>query len=174
MALTHGIRRLPGGGIRVRLSGRERDLLRSLPDQLRPLLAGERDVVTDAGRLSDRLYPSAYDDPLDELEYRELIGTSVSSERLAAVEAFARTLDGGTARRLTWSTHLDADEAHAWLSALNDARLTLAMVVGVTDESVWDRGPSTGDDRSLALYYLGWLQEQLLAALSGTLQDDPG
>jgi Domain of unknown function (DUF2017) len=171
VALLQGIRRLPGGRYRIRLTTRERDLLRSLPDQLRPLLSGERDLDTGAGWIRGRLFPAAYDDPVDELEYRELVGTSVTEDRLAAVEDFARTLDGGTTRMGMWSAVLTTDEADAWLSALNDARLTLAMVAGITDESAWTHGPDRTDPTSIALYYLGWLQEELLAALMGTLED---
>lgn len=173
MAFRHGVRRVAGGGVRLRLGVRERDVLATLPDRLRPLLAGDSDLVTDLGRVRDRLFPDAYPDPLDEMEYRELVGSSVSDERLAAVDAFAATLRGGDVRRSTWTRELTADEAHAWLSAVNDARLTLAMVVGVDDESAWQRGPRRGDLDSALLWYLGWLQEELLGALAGALDDAP-
>jgi uncharacterized protein DUF2017 len=172
MALLGPIRRLPGGGVRVRLTVRERDLLASLPAQLRPLLAGDHDLDTPAGPVRRRLFPAAYDDPLDELEYQELVSVQLSSDRLAAVEDFARTLEGGSVRRSWWSRELDAEQAAAWLSALNDARLTLAMVVGVTHEDDWQRGPDRSDPTSVALYYLGWLQDQLLGALMRSLPDD--
>lgn len=166
------VRRLPGGGVRVRLTHREREILRALPQQLRPLLSGEQDLDTAAGWVRERLFPSAYEDPLDEYDYRELLGTTVPDQRLAAVEDFARTLDGGRLRRLTWTIDLSADEAHAWLSAVNDARLTLAMVVGVTDESVWQRGPDSADPTNIVLHYLGWLQESLLNALTHALDEE--
>jgi len=172
MAGFQAVARLPGGGVRVRLAHRERDILRTLPQQLRPLLSGEDDLDTPAGWVRERLFPSAYEDPLDEYDYRELVGTTVPDQRLAAVDDFARTLEGGRLRRLTWTTDLSADEAHAWLSAINDARLTLAMVVGVTDESVWERGPVSTDPTSVVLHYLGWLQESLLNALMRGLDQD--
>lgn len=171
MALLGPVRRLPGGGVRIRLTARERELLASLPAQLRPLLAGEHDLDTPAGPVRSRLFPAAYADPLDELEYRELVGSQVESDRLAAVEDFARTLQGGSLRRSWWTRDLDPDETAAWLSALNDARLTLAMVVGITSEEQWGRGPDRSDPTSVALYYLGWLQDQLLGAMSTALED---
>lgn len=171
MALLAGIRRLTDGGVRVRLSSRERELLRSLPEQLRPLLAGDQDLMTETGRVQDRLFPPAYEDPLDEMEYRELVGTQPGEERLASLEDFARTLEGGTTRRASWVTDLTAEEADAWLSALNDARLTLAMIVGVTEERHWGTGPDRSDPTSVALFYLGWLQEELLDALTGGLEE---
>jgi hypothetical protein len=165
MGLTHGIRPAAGGRMKVRLSTRERDLLRSLPDQLRPLLTGQVDV---AG-VRERLYPSAYADPEAEREYRDLIGTSLVDERMEKVNAFAQTLEGGTVGRLGWTLELDVEQAEAWLSALNDARLVLGAVVGIVDERRWEAGPDERDPNSVALYYLGWLQEELLAALTGSL-----
>lgn len=171
VARRRGIRRLPAGGYRVRLGTRERDLLRSLPGQLRPLLSGESDLDTASGWVRERLFPAAYDDPVDELEYRELVGTDPSQDRLAAVEDFARTLDGGTVRRGSWSADLTPEQADAWLSAINDARLTLAMVVGITDESRWTAAAARSDPTTVALAWLGWLQEDLLHALMTTLDD---
>jgi len=169
MVRRSGVRRTADGGVRVTLTPRERELLRSLAPQLRPIVAGERDLDTAGGWVRERLFPSAYDDPLDELEYRELVADGLASERLAALDAFAATLDGGSAGRSGWSTTLDPEQAHAWLSATNDARLTLAMVVGVTDESEWERRPNPDDATTVVLHYLGWLQEQLLAALTTDL-----
>ena len=172
MARLHGVRRLASGGVRVRLSAREREVLRSLPARLRPLLAGEEDFDTPGGRATARLYPGAYGDPMAEMEYRELLGETISRERLGAVEAFSRTLDGGDAGRLYWTTELDDEQAHAWLSALNDARLVFSMLAGITDESQWERRPERGEDLLTLLHYLGWLQEDLLHALMGGLPAD--
>jgi hypothetical protein len=164
--LDHGVRRLPGGGVRVKLGNRERDLLRSVPDQLRPVLTGE--VETDARK---RLFPRAYHDDEADEEYRDLVGESLVAERVERLEAFARTLDEGHEGRLWWSVELSADDAHAWLSALNDARLTLGVLLGITDESQWEQGVDQSNPSAVALAYLGWLQEELLRALMETLPD---
>ncbi|MGH8909479.1 MAG: DUF2017 family protein [Egibacteraceae bacterium] len=156
--------------MRVRLSTRERDALRSLPRQLLPVLTGEHELGAPGTPLRDRLFPSAYaDDPLAEIEYRELVGSQVQELRVAALRTFARTLEGGVTRRLLWTVELDAEEATAWLSAVNDARLTLAMVAGITSEEQWGDGPDPDDSTSIMLYYLGWLEEQFVAALTGEL-----
>lgn len=168
MALVHGVRRLPGGGVRVRLSGREREILRSLPARLRPVLADEEDPQG----VRSRLFPPAYDDPEEEAEYRELVGEGLVEERVAAVDVFARTLEGGRTGRLAWTVDLSADDAAAWLSAVNDVRLLLAAVVGVTSEDAWETGPDRRDPTSVILWYLGWLEEELVAALAGDLPDD--
>lgn len=167
MGLIHGVVRLPGGGVRVRLTTRERTLLQTLPDQLRPVLSGE----AGPGAVRDRLFPRAYSESEDESEYRDLVGDSLIEERLGRLAAFAATLDAGRDGRLTWTVELDADQAHAWLGALNDARLTLGVLLGITEESQWEGGDAGDDPSKVALYYLGWLQEQLLAALMGTLDE---
>lgn len=167
MALGHGVTRLPDGGVRVRLTPRERALLQSLPAQLRPMLSGE----TDPAGVRERLFPRAYDDAEHDEEYRDLVADSLVEERLERLEAFARTLDGGHGGRLTWTVELSADDAHAWLSALNDARLTLGVLLGITEESQWEQSLEEDNPSSVALYYLGWLQEQLVAALMTGLQE---
>ena len=153
---------LGDGRVRVELPANEHDMLHSLPAQLRPVLSGEHDV---AGA-RDRLFPPAYDDPEDEAGYRDLIGSDLADERLAAVEAFAETLEEGTLGRRGWSVELTAEQGHAWLSATNDARLLLASVVGIASEEQWDEGPEPGDPVGAALWYLGWLQDTLIGALT--------
>ncbi|MEX2621752.1 MAG: DUF2017 family protein [Egibacteraceae bacterium] len=168
MGAVHGVARLPDGGVRVRLTAKERSLLQSLPGQLRPLLAGD---AGDVG-IRRRLFPHGYDDAQQEAEYRDLVGESLVEERLERLEAFAATLDGGQGGRWSWTVELSPDDAHAWLSALNDARLTLGVLLGITDESQWERGPEQDNPSAVALYYLGWLQEQLLGALMQSLDDE--
>jgi hypothetical protein len=63
---------------------------------------------------------------------------------------------------------LSADEAEAWLRALNDLRLVLGTRLDVQENSLLDRIDSDDPDAAgLAVYaYLSWLQEQLVEALS--------
>lgn len=151
----------------MRLTTRERDLLRALPDQLRPILTGEER----AEQVRQRLFPPAYDDPVDELEYREMVGPGLVAGRVEALDVFARTLDTGEARLQTWTVELSAEQAAAWLSAVNDARLALGSLLGITSEQQWERGPDRSQPSSVALWYLGWLEEELVTALMGDLPD---
>jgi hypothetical protein len=168
----HGVRGLPDGGMRIRLSPRERDALRSLPRQILPVLTGEHELGAPGTSLRSRLFPSAYaDDPLAEIEYQELVGNQVEDLRASALRTFARTLERGVTRRLLWTIDLNREEAAAWLSAVNDARLTLAMIAGITSEEQWEDGPDPHDSTSIMLYYLGWLEEQLVAAMTGGLEE---
>jgi hypothetical protein len=172
MPAGHGVRRLRGGGLRVTVGAREHEALRSLPAQLRPIVAG--DAGTDlADRVRARLYPRAYDeDELDE-EYRELVASGLAEQRLEQLETFARTLAAGTIARGRWRVDLDSDEAHAWLAVVNDTRLVLGSLVGITGEEQWAEGPDEDDPASVMLWYLGWLEEELVQALMGSLPEDP-
>ena len=153
------------GGVTVNLSGRERQLLQSLPDQLRPLLTGDLEAPTIAASLFSR----GYEEDELEAEYRSLIGDDIVSQRVRALDDFAASLEGGTTVRGRWRAELDAGTAGAWLSAVNDGRLVLGALLGITDESEWEQGPSDDDPAGAVLYYLGWLEEELVAALMTTL-----
>jgi hypothetical protein len=159
------VRRLPDGRVRVRLATRERELLRSLPAQLGPVLSGEQEV----GDSAQRLFPPGYDDVVDEMEYRELVGDSLTQERLAALDRLSRSVAAGSTRRLVWTVDLDAEGAAAWLSAVNDARLIVGCTLGITQESAWESGPDPDNPTSVVMFWLGWLQEELVAALMETL-----
>ena len=160
-----GIVALPDGGVAVRLSRRERDLLRSLPQQLRPLISGEEQAPTVAGVL----YSRGYDDDELEAEYRALAGDDIVAQRVTALDAFAATLDGGAERHGVWRRDLDADESAAWLSAVNDARLVFAALLGISDESQWESDVDDDNPAAIVLSYLGWLETELVDALMGFL-----
>ena len=150
------LERTPEGDVLVRLSPEERSLLLGLAGELRAQLEGEsRDPSL------RRLFPPAYDDEEDERAYRELAGDELLSGRRQALELLA-----ATAR----SDRLSAEEADAWLRALNDLRLVLGTRLDVQEDMPIDRPKSPEH----ALYiYLSWLQEQLVAALAPT-ESEPG
>lgn len=150
------LERTPEGGVLVRLSPEERSLLLGLAGELRAQLEGEsRDPSL------RRLFPPAYDDDEDERAYRELAGDELLSGRRQALELLA-----ATARR----DRLNAEEADAWLRALNDLRLVLGTRLDVQEDMLLDRPESPEQ----AVYiYLSWLQEQLVAALAPA-ESEPG
>ncbi len=160
-----GVRALPGGGVRVRVSLSERTLLRTLAAELEPILAGSEDVAGAA----QRLYPRAYEDADAEAEYRDLVGDDLVGEHLAALATFRRTLEAGATGRLAWTSDLDADETAAWLTTVNNGRLVLGCALGITDERAWDDVGDIRDPKNMALHYLGWLQDELVAALAASL-----
>ena len=149
--------REPDGRYRLDLPNAERVVVRQLPAQLRQELDAPdhpdlRRVFPPASNEDDRLVQ----------EYRELIGDQLLAGRLRAVETMESTVDADV---------LDEEQILAWLSTVNDLRLILGTRLGVTDERQ-DEDLPDGDPRSqvYALYhYLGFLEDQIIEALSETL-----
>jgi hypothetical protein len=146
--------RAADGGIELRLSGEERRLLVGLAAELRSLLEGETGDPS-----LRRLFPPAYEDEQDEDGYRALMGAELLDGRREALELLARTAE---------QERLSAEEADAWLRALNDLRLVLGTRLDVQEDTLLDElRPDDERAAGLAVYgYLSWLQEQLVAALA--------
>ena len=146
------------GGVEPQLSRDERTLVANLASELRSLLDG------DTGDPSlRRLFPPAYDEEADETVYRDLMGSELLNGRREALELLARTAK---------EKRLSADEAGAWLRALNDLRLVLGTRLDVQEDMLLDDlRPDDPRASGLAIYgWLSWLQEQLVAALSAGLE----
>ena len=150
------VERIRSGEYRLQLPRAERELIRSLVDQL-------RDVLTTDDPSLRRLRPPGYvDDPQRESEYRELVGDDLERQRLRALDLVAATAD---------ADRLDEEQMTAWLHALNALRLVLGTRLEVT-EDLYEQGIPDEDPRSpsFAIYaYLGWLQEQAVEAVAGDL-----
>jgi hypothetical protein len=147
------LERADDGGVLLRLSPEEQSLLVGLASELRALLDG----ATGDPSLR-RLFPPAYDDEEDQRAYRELAGDELLDGRRAALELLASTAE---------RKRLSAEEADAWLRALNDLRLVLGTRLDVQEGTLLDN-PETPE---LAIYgYLSWLQEQLVAVLSSDFE----
>lgn len=125
-----------------------------------------------------RLLPDAYRDDADDAgEFRRFTERSLTAVKVSNAEALIGSLvDGG----LTFGempdhdgdpieVELDADETQAWLRALTDIRLSLAVRLGIeTDEDTMLVAQS--DDEATAAMsdifeWLGYVQETLIAAL---------
>jgi Domain of unknown function (DUF2017) len=144
-----------GGAVELRLSGDERSLLAGLVLELRALLDGAPGDPS-----LRRLFPPAYDEADDEQAYRDLMGGELLDGRRAALDLVAQTVD---------RERLSAEEADEWLRALNDLRLVLGTRLDV-QEATFAAELRRDDPRApaLAVYgYLSWMQEELIAALSG-------
>lgn len=140
--------------VELTLSRDERALLAGLAAELRAQL--DDDTQDPSLR---RLFPPAYEDEADERAYGELAGDSLLEGRREALELLARTVD---------RDRLSAEEADAWLRALNDLRLVLGTRLDVQEDTfASDMRPDDPNAPALAVYgYLSWIQEQLVAALS--------
>jgi uncharacterized protein DUF2017 len=145
-----------GGGFDIRISGRERDVLASLPETLRAVLTS-----ADAGDpVARRLYPSAYlDDEEASKEFDEVVRDDLLERRLAAIATFERTVR---------ADHVSEDELIDWLAALNDVRLVLGVRLAVTEESTEaDFAGEEATETAFELYrYLTYLEEHVVGALS--------
>jgi hypothetical protein len=147
------IRRTRRGDFELRLPAAERDVLRTLPAQLRAILRSDDPAL-------ERLFPPAYrEDPELEKEYRELVRDDLATAKESSLDVMAATLD---------ASRLDEEQVLAWLGALNDLRLVLGTRLDVTEE-LYERGIPDDDPRvpAYAVYhYLGWLEEQVVVGLA--------
>ncbi|KQX72509.1 DUF2017 domain-containing protein [Aeromicrobium sp. Root472D3] len=129
-----------------------------------------------------RLLPDAYrDDPDDAGEFRRFTERSLTSAKVLNAETLIGSLvDGGLTfgelpDELTGDegdrveVELDADEVQAWLRALTDVRLSLAVRLGIeTDDDAFHVAQS--EDAAIAAMsdifdWLGYVQETLVSAL---------
>ena len=157
MMARGAIQRLRGGGFRIRLSPAERQILRSLPAELRDLLGTDDPALR-------RLSPPGYvDEPELEAEFRALVGDDLLRERLRALEVMEATID---------AERLDEEQLAAWVGVLNDLRLVLGTRLDVTEDlDLSEVRPDDPRAAGLSLYaYLTWLEGQAVEALSEPLR----
>ncbi|MGA5406282.1 DUF2017 domain-containing protein [Streptomyces lavendulocolor] len=183
---------LPGGGAAVPLDEVEISILRSLAVQLLELIGpGEvppkgEDPLAELFREGPseppadpalaRLFPDAYGDGDDELraasaEFRRYTENDLRARKREDALAVVRSLDlldaaGGRGAVL----ELTADEAHHWLGALNDLRLTIGTRLEVKDDDENEalyRLPDSDPRKPMVMAYLwlGALQETLVETL---------
>jgi Domain of unknown function (DUF2017) len=147
------IERTRAGDFRLRLSAAERELLTTLPVELKALI--EADPADPGLR---RLFPPAYEkDEESEDEYRRLMHGELLAGRREALQVLAET-----AR----SERLSDEQLDAWLRALTDLRLALGTRLEVTEETYdQDIDPEHPQAFELSVFvYLSWLQEHAVAA----------
>jgi Domain of unknown function (DUF2017) len=174
--VSKAFRKVRGGGVRVTLGPDETAVVRVLVDQLLDLIgeAGEPkpddgmpDLALSENRsISDdpvlaRLFPDAYrEDGEASAEFRRYTEAGLRDTKRANAELVLRTLGEGG------EIVLDAEEAQAWLRALNDLRLALGTRLDITDDT--PRPLDADDPRStpFAAYdWLTYLQESLVHAI---------
>lgn len=109
-----------------------------------------------------RLFPSAYEDAQDAVEFRRYTEATLRDGK----RADARTmLDTARAGR----TELTTEQAQAWMRALNDLRLALGTKLEVTEEVHEEIAAMSEDDPRYPTYviydWLTYLQDTLVRAL---------
>lgn len=157
MKLGRRLRRTKAGEYQLKLSRPERDLLRSLPGQIRELI----ESTDPADPSVRRLFPPAYrHEEKAEAEYQSLMHDQLLEHHLEALKVMEETID---------ADRLDEEQVVSWLSALNELRLVLGTNLDVT-ESAEPVDPNDPRAPGLALYgYLSWLEEQVVEALAASL-----
>jgi hypothetical protein len=112
-----------------------------------------------------RLRPDAYrDDPEAAGEFRRYTEQDLRSGKVAAARTVLATLPAGGGH-----IRLGPEDAQAWLRALNDARLAIGTVLGITEDYEDElAAASWADPRSAYLevyHWLGYIQDSLVRAL---------
>jgi hypothetical protein len=146
------VKRTRRGDYELHIPQVEREILRTLPGELRK-------VLSSADPARSRLFPPAYgDDTERNEEFEQLVGDDLMAQRMGSIEVMEATID---------AQRVDEDQLLAWLGAINDLRLVLGTRLDVTEDDpieVPDTDPRVG---AYALYYyLGWLEEQVVAELA--------
>jgi hypothetical protein len=178
-------RRTREGGATARLEEAEAVMLRGLIANVMDMIASARPSGASAGDLDDlemlldpqtelttpddpilaRLLPDGYrDDPDAAGEFRRYTESSLRDTKRDAAQTLLDTLpsQGGPVR-------LSADEAQAWLRALNDVRLAIGTRLDVTEDFEEQLAAIDPEDpRAAAFEVYGWLgavQASLVQAL---------
>ena len=161
------------GGLDLTLTSEERDLLRTLPVELRALYQAGPD---DADPVQSRLFPRAYLDPTAEdaeREWRELVHPELVRDRLASLDRLLDSLEATPGSRGTVALSLDDEAIGALLSVLNDARLALGTRLGVTEDTDYDElDPNDPRAPEIAAYaWLTYVEGELIETLLADLPD---
>ena len=135
-------------------------------EDLAAMLGGEGPASPPEDPVLARLLPDAYrDDPEAAGEFRRYTEQSLRSGKVAAARTVLATLPehGGRVR-------LEPEEAQAWLRSLNDLRLAIGTMLGITEDYEDElEAAAWADPRSAyleAYHWLGYLQDSLVRALS--------
>jgi hypothetical protein len=136
-----------------------------LSADLAAILAAAGPAVPPEDPVLARLLPDAYgDDPEAAGEFRRYTEAGLRSGKVAAARTVLATLPAGGGR-----VRLSAGDAEAWLRSLNDVRLALGVVLGITEDYEQEFGAlATTDPRQAYLHvydFLTYLQETLVRAL---------
>ena len=139
--------------VELRLDRREREILLRIVDELRPGLGDD-----------PRTRLRAYDDPALDEEYQRYSKPEVEHVRSADIDAVRAALSGADDR-----FRLSEDEALTWVRAINHLRLVAGARLGIDDDGWEERGDGSMLEREeyAMLVTLGWVQENVIAALSG-------
>jgi Domain of unknown function (DUF2017) len=147
-----------GDQLRLRLERGEAEVLRKLIDELLDLL--HKDEAGD--RVSQRLFPDAYEAPEDTAAYNELVADQLRRDKIESLQEMRNDLGSGEV-----DVTLSRGAFERWLTALTDLRLALGTQLEMTEQKMAaDLDPRDPQAPWLAaLHWLGWMQESMLQAV---------
>ncbi len=151
------VRRRRGGGIEIRLSDEERAVMTQVVGQLRDAMLANADDP-----MLRRLFPPAYvDDEEKEAGFKALARDELLESRLQSIDVVEKSVASET---------LDAEEAEAWLRAMNALRLVLGTRLDVSEDTMPELTPDDPDLPAWVLYDLrSRLVWELVEAMAGDL-----
>jgi hypothetical protein len=154
VSFTGPIGRNKDGTFKLRLRPEERELLRSLPEQLLALIGSDDPSLR-------RLFPPAYTDDVErEAEYQRFMADDLEARHRASLEILASTAE---------NPKLSEEELTAWMGALNDLRLVLGTRLDVQEDMV-EIDETDPNAPAFHLYgYLTYLQSEVIDALAAGL-----
>ena len=118
-------------------------VLRQITDDLGRMVAAR-----EPGPVTDRMFPRAYLDPTEEdaeHDWEQLVHDDLTRSRTEALESFLADLDRAEPTKGDrMQIVLEGDAESRWLTALNDARLALGTLLGVSEED--EQGAATHDE----------------------------
>ncbi|MCD9154684.1 DUF2017 domain-containing protein [Aeromicrobium duanguangcaii] len=141
----------------------------SEPDPLAQMIGMTGPALPPEDPVLARLLPDAYrDDPQESAEFRRFTEQSLSSGKVANAHVVIESLeDGGLdvgAKHV--EVELDEPQVMAWLRALTDIRIALAVRLGIETEEDAERLAESDDEATLAMGdvfdWLGYVQETLV------------
>lgn len=145
-------------GVRLFLDSTEASILRGLVGEMRSV------ITSGMGNVTNRLFPQAFEDPVNEADYRDLVGGELRRVKMDGLSEMATKLGSAGHAEL----ELDADECATWLAVVTDMRLAIGTKLEVTEE-VMSAEPDPRDPGAAGLnlmHWLGWLSERMIAALT--------
>jgi len=159
------------GTLVVALPNAHRQLLDLVLTDVRRLIDGPEL----AGRVRDRLYPSAYLDPTEdtaEQDWQNLVHHDLVQGKVAAIDGVRAALrtDDTDAEAIT-PVVLESEQEEQLLGALNDVRLVLAELVAGAGDTGATADPHAIDPSDL-LEWLGALESELIELKLGDFAPD--
>lgn len=144
----------------------------SSPDPLAQLVGMDGPVLPPEDPVLARLLPDAYrDDADDAAEFRRYTERSLTNAKVENAQQVISSLAGGgmaADSSADVEVELDAGSVLAWLRALTDVRLALAVRLGIETDDDVERLSVTDDEAEQSLNgvyeWLGFVQESLVHA----------